>query len=180
MFKRFNWSVFGHTNIELEFGKVFGEVPYILLHLPRANQSYSYQIRSYNLMNFLEFVSDKYVGLNIQHFPNGYFFNRIPLFKKLKLREVMTLKLLYGNLRDENIPDLNPSLVQWPVDGNGNPTSFSLESQPYIEASFGFINIFRLLRVDVVKRFNYLDHPDVPNLWGVKGLGIRGRFRVEF
>ncbi|MFT6807361.1 MAG: hypothetical protein ACJA01_000581, partial [Saprospiraceae bacterium] len=27
---------------------------------------------------------------------------------------------------------------------------------------------------------NYLDHPDVPELFGVKGLGLRARVKVEF
>ena len=180
MFKRFNWSVFGHTNIELEGGKIWGEVPYILLHIPRANQTYAYQIRSYNMMNFLEFASDSYFGLNMQHFFHGFIFNKIPLFKKLKLREVITLKMLYGSLSDSNNPNLNSQLVQFPTNAEGEPIMFTLEGEPYIEGSFGLLNIFRFLRVDFVKRFTYLDNPKVPNLWGVNGLGIRARIRVEF
>ena len=38
----------------LEGGRVFGQVPYPLLVTHRANQTYSYQLQAYNLMNFLE------------------------------------------------------------------------------------------------------------------------------
>ncbi|MEM6320789.1 MAG: DUF5686 family protein [Bacteroidota bacterium] len=39
IFKKFYWSFFGFTNVDMEAGQYFGEgVPYILLHSPRANQ----------------------------------------------------------------------------------------------------------------------------------------------
>ena len=179
-FKRFHWSVFGHTNVEMEAGKIWGEVPYILYHLPRANQTYAYQLRAYNMMNFMEFISDEFVSFNVQHFFMGYIFNKIPLLKKLKLREVVTAKVIWGNLTDQNNPNLHPHLVQFPVDENGDPVTFILDGKPYLEASFGVMNIFRFLRVDFVKRFTYLDNPNIPSLWGVNGLGIRIRFKVEF
>ena len=78
----------------------------------RANQTYSYQISSYNLMNFLEFVSDQYVSLNVDHCFNGFIFNKIPLFKKLKLREVATFKALYGSVSNSNDPNKQTGLVQ--------------------------------------------------------------------
>jgi hypothetical protein len=69
-----------------------------------ANQTYAYQLQSYNLMNFLEFVSDHYATAYIDHYFNGFFFNKIPLLKKLKWREVIEAKVLYGGLRNENNP----------------------------------------------------------------------------
>ncbi|MEL6123235.1 MAG: DUF5686 family protein, partial [Bacteroidota bacterium] len=87
-FKRFNMSVLGHTNFGLEAGKIFGDLPYTELFIPPANQSFAYQKESFNLMNFLEFVSDQHVFLRAEHFFKGFFFNKIPLFKKLQLREI--------------------------------------------------------------------------------------------
>ena len=80
--KRFNLSILGYTDVVWESGKIFGQVPYPLLTIHRANQTYSYQILSYNMMNFLEFVSDQYTSLNIDHCFNGFFFNKIPVLKK--------------------------------------------------------------------------------------------------
>jgi len=173
-FKRFYLSQFGYADIVVEGGYTFGKVPYPLLSIHRANQSYSYQFYSFNMMNFMEFVSDRYTSINTEYYFNGFIFNKIPLLKKLKLREVASFKLLYGGMRDENNPAKNPKTVRFPTDGLGNPTTFTLDGKPYMEASVGIGNIFKLLRLDLVKRLSYLEHPDVPT-WG-----IRGRIRFEF
>ena len=131
-------------------------------------------------MNFLEFSSDEYFTWNLEHYFNGFFFNKIPLFRKLKLREVVSVKGLYGRLTDKNNPNVDPSLIQFVKDENGDPITYTLEDKPYIEASIGISNIFKFLRVDLVRRMTYLDQPNVPSLWGVNGLAIRGRFHVEF
>ena len=193
IFKRFYLSILGFTNMEMEIGKIYGEgLPYSLLHIPRANQTVLYQIRAFNMMNFLEFASDEYIKINFRHYFNGFIFNRIPLFKKLKLREVITLKTIYGGLTDGNNPNKNPGLVQFTneldengevkLDENGDPLkeTFTLKDKPYIEGSVGVLNIFKVLRVDLVKRFTYLDNPNLPKMFGVKGLGLRARAYVEF
>jgi hypothetical protein len=171
--KRVYMSQFGNSDVILEGGYIFGKLPYPLLTIHRANQTYAYQLASYNLMNFLEFVSDRYASLNIDHHFNGFIFNRLPLIKKLDLREVVTAKILYGGVRSENNPEVHPDLYRFPS-ANGMPTTFTLNDGPYIEGSVGISNIFKLLRVDVVKRFTYLDHPEIAK-WG-----IRGRVRFEF
>ncbi len=80
--KRFYLSQLGFADVRFEAGHLFGQVPYPLLNIFPANQTYFYDIYSYNLMNFLEFVSDHYESIGIdQHF-NGFFFNKIPFLKK--------------------------------------------------------------------------------------------------
>jgi hypothetical protein len=172
--KRTYLSQFGYVDGFIEGGKIFGQVPYPLLTVFRANQSYNYDLYSYNLMNFLEFVSDQYVSINLdQHFV-GFFFNKIPLLKELKLREVASFKAIYGKLSDKNNPALHPSLYQFPVTNTGEPITYSLGNTPYIEGSVGIENIFKFIRVDAVKRFNYLDHPNVAPF------GIRVRAKFDF
>lgn len=125
-------------------------------------------------MNFLEFVSDHSVAINIdQHF-GGFFFNKIPLFKKLKWRETMSFKALYGGLSDQSTPSLHPNLYQFPVDENGVPITYALGKTPYMEGSIGVENIFKFIRVDAVKRFTYLDHP------GIAPWGIRVKIKFDF
>ncbi|MEM9919794.1 MAG: DUF5686 family protein, partial [Bacteroidota bacterium] len=168
IFKRFYLSILGYSNVEIEGGKLFGKgIPYVLMWLPRANQTFSYQNRAYNLMNYLEFISDEYVSINIRHYFQGFFFNKIPFLKKLKLREVATFKGLYGRLSDANNPMLDPSLVQFPTNAEGENLSATLQDRPYMEASVGISNIFKVLRFDLVKRLTYNDLPNVPELWGV-------------
>ncbi len=172
--KRFYESQLGYTDMVFEGGNTFGQLPYPLLDIHHANQTYSYQIYSYNLMNFLEFVSDHYVGINLDHHFNGFIFNRIPLLKKLKLREVISIKALWGGVRSENDPTKNNNLYKFPTDNAGTPTTFTLDNGPYVEGSVGVGNIFKLLRIDLVKRFTYLDHA------GISELGIRGRVKFDF
>jgi hypothetical protein len=119
-------------------------------------------------------VSDHYASLNIDHNFNGFFFNKIPLLKKLKLRESVSFKVLYGGVRDENNPAYDESLLLFPTTASGTSTTYTLEKEPYMEGSVGVGNIFKLLRVDLVKRFNYLDHPVVSE-WG-----IRARIKFDF
>lgn len=179
-FKRFNMSVLGQNNLGFEMGKVWGDLPYTELFIPRANQSFAYQRESFNMMNFLEFATDSYIFLRMEHFFLGYFFNKIPLLKKLKLREIATFKLFYGGLSDRNNPELNPGSPQFDRLPDGSSFTSSFYNGPYMEGSIGITNIFKVLRVDLVKRLTYLDRPDVPELFNVKGLGIRARFKVEF
>lgn len=180
LFKQIEWLTMGTTNMVFDAGKTWGEVPYLLQNIPRGNQTYAYQLTSYNMMNFLEFVTDQFVSFNAEHYFFGYFLNRIPLIRSLKLREIVTFKAFYGSLSDEHNPNLNPSLLQFPVDADGNTSTFLLGKAPYMEASFGVSNIFKVFRVDLVQRLNYLDHPNVPALFGNKGLGLRVRTLVEF
>lgn len=173
--KRTYLSQFGYVDLVLEGGYIFGQVPYPLMTIHRANQTYSYQIYSYNLMNFLEFVSDHFASINLDYKLNGFIFNRIPLFKKLKWREALSAKVLYGGVRNENNPYLNPNTLQFPVDkDNGLPTTYILGKEPYVEVSAGIMNILKMVRVDLVKRLTYLNHPDVTS-WG-----IRSRVRFDF
>ena len=173
--KVFYLSPFGYSDVIIEAGRTFGNVPYPLLTIHRANQTYAYQMESFNLMNFLEFVSDKYASFNIYHNFGGIVFGRIPLLKKLKWREIITFKSLWGGLDAGSRPSSDNTLLRFPVDENTKkPLTYTLENKPYIEASVGIGNVFRFVRVDYVRRINYLDNPNVSK-WG-----IRTRFKVEF
>ena len=174
IFKRFYLSRLGNSDVYLQGGAVFGKTPYPLLNVHAANQTYSFQLQGFNMMNFLEFVSDRYVVLNIDHDFRGFFLNKIPLIRRLKLKEAVNIRVLYGGITDKNDPRKNEGLVAFPVDEDGNTTTFSLEEKPYIEGSIGLGNIFKFFRVDLVKRFNYLENPNVTDL------GIRARFKVYF
>jgi hypothetical protein len=174
VFKRAYFSQFGYSDIILEAGKVFGKVPFPLLTIHRANQSYAYELPSYNLMNFMEFLSDKYASINLEHNFNGFILNKIPLVKRLQLREIVTMKVLSGSLSNKNDPTKSSGLYQFPQDKHGRIMSSGLGSTPYIEGSVGLSNIFKILRVDLVRRFTYLDNPHISK-WG-----IRAKIKVDF
>jgi len=175
MDKRVYLSQLGYTDFSMEGGYIFGQVPFPLQTIHRANQTYAYQVDSYNLMNFMEFVSDRYAAANLDFYFNGFFFNKIPLIKKLKLREVGSFKILYGGIRDENNPGKTDGLLKFPTDViTGQQTTFALNKTPYIEMSVGIANIFKLIRVDVVKRLTYVDNP------GITTWGLRTKVKFDF
>ncbi|MBK9389475.1 MAG: carboxypeptidase-like regulatory domain-containing protein [Bacteroidetes bacterium] len=171
--RRYYFSILGYTDIALEAGKTFGQAPYPLLFLHPANQTYSFQKYSYNLMNFLEFVSDQYASINIDHSFNGFILNKVPLIKQLKLRELITFKALYGSLSDRNDPLLQPGLFSFPLDESGTPLTYTLGNKPYIEAGIGLSNIFRIFRVDFIQRLTYTGNPNVNRT------GFRVQFRLD-
>jgi hypothetical protein len=162
-FKRFFLAPIGHTDILLEAGRVFGKgVPYPMLHNFSANQSLYYEQFSFNQMNYLEFISDKYASVNIEHAFEGFFLNKIPLIKKLKFREFVTFKAVYGGLDAANDPAKNTGLYAFPIDATtGKSLTYNFGKAPYMEASFGIGNIFKVGRIDVVRRINYLENPNV-------------------
>lgn len=54
-------------------------------------------------MNAMEFMNDEYASWDVTYYLNGFLFNRVPLLKKLKWREVLSFRGLYGNLSDKII-----------------------------------------------------------------------------
>lgn len=180
-YKRSNAGNIGYFDLLLEAEKTFGSgIPFLYMRMHAANQTYTFQEYSANMMNYLEFVSDQYVYLIFTHYFDGLFLNQIPLLKRLKWRSLVSARVLYGGVTDKNNPDVTPGLVQFPTDIEGNATTFAFDNVPYVEASIGIENILNLLRIDLVKRFTYLDNPNIPDLKGVKGLGIRFKIRINF
>lgn len=154
---------FGYTYYAIEAGKTWGTVPYPLLNVHQGNESYFYDYAAFNMMNYYEFISDQYASLFlVQHF-EGFFLDKIPLLRKLKWREVASLRGVYGSLTQSNLDVLvNPSQIG------------SLSAKPYVEAGFGVENILKILRFDFMYRLSYLDKPDISKF------GIRGSLQILF
>jgi hypothetical protein len=158
-----------------EAGKIWGTIAYPLLDLHPGNETYAYDIYAFNLMNYLEFGSDQYlIGTATHHF-DGFFLNKIPLFKKLKWRELVAAKVVWGNISTSNQMEL---LL---------PTTLSsLKNLPYAEAGFGIENIFKFFRVDALWRLTYIDKNYISNYQlknpgsGISKFGIRATFQASF
>ena len=170
LYKRFWFSSWGKIDMFVKGGAQWYKVPFPLLIMPAANLSYILQRETFNLINNMEFLNDRYASLDVSWDLNGKIFNRIPLLKKLKWREAIGFKMLYGHLTDKNNPMKHPGdseLFLFPT-RDGRPTSFVMDPKtPYMECSVGIHNIFKILHIDYVRRLNYLDHPDA-NKWGVR------------
>lgn len=163
------WGLIGRTNTNIEGSRVFGILPYPLLTVYVGNQSFVYNTGAYNQMRIFEFITDRSISLGLEHHFNGFFMNRVPLIKKLKWREIVGTKLIYGTLDQRNF-DIIPKNI-----GDLQITQFkTFTDKPYSEVSFGIENIFKIIRVDAVWRLTYRNEPRIRN-FGVKvsiGLGF--------
>lgn len=153
---------FGRMFTTFEIGKTFGEVPLGLLNVVPGNQSYFTIENTYSLLDYYEFVTDTYASLHVEHSFNGRFFSRIPLFRKLNLREIVGGKVVWGEISDKNIA-LNASNINYVA-----PT------KAYYEYSVGVGNIFKVFRIDFSWRGNYRDVPNANNF------AIKGAFGFHF
>ena len=111
--KRFWLGSWGKLDVTARAGAQWNTVPFPLLNLPMADLSYITQNNeSFNLINNMEFLNDRYASLNLSYDMNGKLFNRIPLIKKLKWREMFRIRGLWGTLTDKNNPfkSNNPDL----------------------------------------------------------------------
>ena len=145
------WGPVGRTVSKVQASKVFGTIPYPLLDIPLGNQSRVLNNRSFNQMQLFEFVADQSFQWSFSHHFNGFFFNKIGGFSKLKWREIIHTKGVIGTLRPEN-QALIPQEIQSeqnliPINGFSN--------MPYMEAGLGIENMFRFFRVDTIWRLTY-------------------------
>lgn len=167
--KRIWFGSWGKLDVTARAGAQWNTVPFPLLNLPMANLSYITQNNeSFNLIDNMEFLNDRYASLALSYDMNGKLFNRIPLIKRLKWRERFRIRGLWGTLTDKNNPykSNNPDLFLFPM-RNGLPTSYVMGKTPYIEASVGIYNIFKLIHIEYVRRLTYTNMP------GVQKDGIR-------
>ncbi len=175
VYKRFWVPGAGKFEAKLQIGAEWNKVPYPLLIMPAANLSYVVQTYNFSMIDNMEFLNDRYASLMMSWDLNGKIFNRIPLLRKLKWREIVGCNMLWGNLTDKNNPFLHPddnSLYYFPghFDGNGNYeySSYVMDSKkPYCEVYFGIHNIFKVLRVQAVRRLTYMDNINAKK-WGFR------------
>jgi len=166
-----SFAAFGYVDMMFKAGKQWSQVPFPLLIIPQANQSYLDVPETYNLMNEFEFVCDKYTSLSLDYHMNGLLFNWMPVNRVLKLREVFSFKSLLGSLSDYNNPALSKT-VPWVFPKK--TTTYALSGNPYMEAGAGIENIFSLLRLDYVWRLSNRNHPNIDKS------GIRVGLKVQF
>ena len=174
LFKRFWLRSWGKFDVQLRAGAQWDKVPFPLLIMPAANLSYIVQRGAFNLINNMEFLNDRYASVDLAWDMNGKIFNRIPLLKKLKWREYIGFKGLWGSLTDKNNPFLfqnmgDATLMYFPEGSHVmNP------KRPYMELIVGVHNIFKLFHVQYVRRLNYNELPTAQKQ------GVRLMMRMSF
>ena len=155
---------FGRLRSTVELGKTFGEVPLGLLSVIPGNQTLFSLYNTFPNLDFYEFVTDTYATVHLEHNFNGRLFSRIPLLRKLNLREIVGVRGAWGSISDANIALSSPS----------NIPLLAPDKEPYWEYSFGVGNIFKIFRIDFNFRGNYLDAPNA------RRFGVTGTFGFSF
>jgi len=163
--KRFWLSAFGYVDIFVGGGHEWGQSCFLDLFIPNVNLSYTIQPQSFSLMNPMEFVNSSYASWDITYWLNGALLNLVPGVKKLKLREVVGFRGIYGTLNRRNTPgENNPGLLVFPADADTR----RMDQGPYMELSAGLDNILRCIRVDYVWRLTYRHTPYPVDRSGVR------------
>ena len=173
IYKRFWLGSWGHIDTRVQGGAQWNKVPFQFLITPPVNTSYFEHQGTFNLMKGLEFLNDRYAQFNLAWDLEGKIFNRLPLIKKLKWREYVAFKGMWGHLTDKNNPYLpqnanDTELYKFPVDTR------VMTRDPYMEFVVGVHNIFKFLEVDYVRRLTYTNAP------GISKNGIRFGFNLVF
>ena len=155
-------GILGRFYYGAKAGYIFGNAAYPLLNAHPGNQSLWLMTSAFNKLNFLEFISDQYVEGFIQNNWDGFFFNKVPLLKKLNLRLVSSARIAYGKLSPRHESSMiYPSFIR------------SFNKVPYAESTIGIENIFKFCRVDLVWRMTHNDPGSNP-------LGVRARLTLNF
>ena len=162
VYKRFWLNSWGRVDVTLKGGVQWNRVPYMLLIMPAANLSYFAQDNTFSMINNMEFLNDRYMSLHAAWDLKGKLFNRVPLLRKLKWREFIGFKTLWGGLSDRNAENLPYGSYAM------NPR------RPYAEFAVGIHNIFKLFQIQYVRRINYNDLPTA------KKNGVRFMFNFTF
>lgn len=151
------WGLLGRTQYTVKAGYSPSLLPYPLLEMHLGNQTPFYNRNAFNLMNYAEFASDRYVSIAVEHKFDGLITNRLPLVRRWGWRSFVTGKVLWGNLSSEN---RNLIATQ---DGTGKPMPrvHSLQQVPYVEVGYGLENVFKVLRLEAMHRLTYRENPNV-------------------
>lgn len=150
---------YGSLLTRIKLGAQWNQVPFPLLIVPNYNLSYLLDNEAFDLINNMEFLNDRYGSVQLGWNLNGKIFNLIPLLKKLKCREFIGAKCLWGHLTDKNNPYLTANsqselLMDFPSG------SYVMDfKRPYWEISIGIHNIFNLVKIEYIRRLSYLELP---------------------
>ena len=157
IYKRFWLKSWGKMDWLVKGGIQWEKVPFPLLIMPETNLSYIVQDYTFEAINNMEFPTDRFISGQVNWDMNGKILNRIPLIRKLKWREWIGFRVLWGELSDKNNPYKNEGSAMLMYFPEG---SYVIDpKRPYMELSLGVHNIFKIVHVEYVRRLNYNELP---------------------
>ena len=160
VYKRQWLGSWGYLNGYVNLGAQWDKVPFPLLIMPPVNLSYFEHAETFSMMRNMEFLTDRYAFWSLSWDMNGKLLNRIPLIKRLKWREYIAFKGMFGTLTDKNNPFLQRNQADDMLFAFPEGAYVMDKKVPYMEIVAGVHNIFKFFGVDFVHRINYNGHPN--------------------
>ena len=158
----FRLGLFGSTRIDASASAVFGQVPNTEMLQFQGNNTWFETYRGYNGMAFNEFIADQALEMQLTHHFEGLLFNRVPLLRHLRLREIVGVKAISSRVNQSENLVFDSEFFQ----------AMDIRT-PYVEVFYSVGNIFNLLRVTAVHRLTYLSHNNIPSAFGIRGFSLR-------
>ena len=161
--ERFAIGDYGRFNTSVDVQRVWGLLPFPLLLYPNQQSKNPIENSAFYCTPSIEFVGDKQYALRTTFKGNRWLLYRVPVFRKWGTKELITLRAVYGTLKNKNMPTPENGLFVFPE------ATTVMTKTPYIEASIGAINVMGFFRVEYVHRFTYRNNPPA----------IRGSLRFD-
>ncbi len=136
-----NLGAGGSLDYALQLGCIVGTAPFQFWHHFEGNQGYAYDPFRFTLMNNYQYNATRWLALHAEWNGKGVLFNLIPGIRYLRLRELVTFKLAYGN--------------------------YDNASAPYTEFGIGIGNILRVMDLYSVWRLTNRWDDTTPN-WAMR------------
>ena len=143
--QRLYLSIFGALDITLQSGIALGDTPQSQLFTPYGNRAWLLVPDAFQTIQPLEFIADKYLDFKLLYRMEGLLFNRIPLVKRLGLRELVGIHGYWG---DTSPRHRSPRPGQILLPTYAEPMRNNL----HLEFSAGLSNIFKMLSVQYFYR----------------------------
>ena len=169
----------GKLRWNIEVGKIFGTLPYLLLQSPDASETYISWWPGFNTIPQYMFAADRYVKVIIDHHLEGLILDRIPGLNKLKLREVWSARMWWGDLTQGNYSANYANLAD-NLANTGLVRVQTADKIPFVEMSAGLENILGFFRIDAVWRVTHLDPTGNRFSFRTGNVGLRLAFEIQF
>ena len=143
--QRLYLSILGALDITLQSGIALGNTPQSQLFTPYGNRAWLLVPDAFQTIQPLEFIADKYLDFKLLYRMEGLLFNRIPLIKRLGLRELVGIHGYWGDTSPRHITP-RPGQILLPTYAE------PMRNDLHLELSAGLSNIFKVLSVQYFYR----------------------------
>lgn len=150
--QRLYLSILGALDVALQGGLALGATPQSQLFTPHGNQAWLLVPNAFQTLQPLEYIADKYLDFRLLYRMEGLLLNRIPLVKRIALRELVGIHGYWGDISPRHIIPIPGQII---LPDYATPMRNNL----HLELSAGLDNIFQMLSIQYFYRITGRDIP---------------------